>query len=667
MRNVYLMLSALLASTGVNAQNTCATALNIAPGTHVVQAVDGTEISSPYCVSTGLPASMAEWFRYTPLEDHGVTVTTDLLVNSGGDTRFHVYTGSCGALVCVSGDDDGGVIGNGWLSIATFNVTAGTSYTIVFDNAWNSGGFTFELIEGDTITNGGGGGGGGGTMGFTPVGLSVMGTTACVVDMDGDLLDDVVSVTSTLIVINHQQVGGGFVPTGITTTPADYTPSWSIAAGDIDRNGYIDLLYGSGSGVTFMYASDDGTAFTEVSGQQYVFSQRSNFVDINSDGHLDAFVCHDVAPNVYYINDGSGNLVFNQGGLGPNGGNYGSIWTDFDNDGDVDLFIAKCGSSPPDVFMRNNGDGSFTDVAAPLGFADGQQSWSSAWGDFDNDGDMDVMVGSSGGSTHKLMRNNGDGTFSNITVGSGFETFIGTSIEWTTHDFDNDGRLDILGGGQLLLNNGGMSFTPVTITPTNGPIGDLNNDGFLDILNSGTAYMNDGNANNYLKVYTIGTASNANGIGARVRITSSLGSQVRDVKSGDGFRYMSSITTHFGLGTDTEVEELVIQWPSGTVDVIPNPPINGTLVVTESISTGVGSTNTSGLLLYPNPATDVIRISGDLAVANRNVRIFDATGKAVLSTVVQNGRVDVTALTSGVYLLRLEVDGTVHQQSFTKQ
>ena len=153
--------------------------------------------------------------------------------------------------------------------------------------------------------------------------------------------------------------------------------------------------------------------FTQISTPEYVFSQRSNFVDINQDGHLDAFVCHDVAPNVYYLNDGTGNLTFYQGGLGDyfSGGNYGSIWIDYDNDRDMDMFIAKCGGETArrtNQMLTNNGDGTFTENASILGLADPMQTWSSSWADYDNDGDMDVFVGASSG-THKLMRNNGDG------------------------------------------------------------------------------------------------------------------------------------------------------------------------------------------------------------------------------------------------------------------
>ncbi len=149
-----------------------------------------------------------------------------------------------------------------------------------------------------------------------------------------------------------------------------------MAVGDIDANGYNDLLYGGNNGVTFMKSNNSGTGYTQISSSQFVFSQRSNFIDINNDGHLDASVCHDIQPNVYYINDGSGNLTFYQGqstvlpngiGLVPGGGNYATVWIDYDNDRDMDMFIAKCRGFSTTIstneLWRNDGDGIFANVA----------------------------------------------------------------------------------------------------------------------------------------------------------------------------------------------------------------------------------------------------------------------------------------------------------------
>jgi hypothetical protein len=486
-----------------------------------------------------------------------------------------------------------------------------------------------------------------------------------VVDMNGDGLDDLVSPGSSSVTMSYQLAAGGFTTTTIITPAADHTASWSFAAGDIDDNGYNDMMYGGGQGVTFMIANATGTGYSEVSFPQYIFSQRTNFVDVNADGFLDAFVCHDVDANVHFINDGENNLSFVQGGLGQTCGNYGSIWTDYDNDGSVDCFVAKCGCDPVDLLLRNNGDYTFSSMAASLGLADGHQSWSAAWGDFDNDGDMDMLIGSSSGPVHKLMANNGDGTFTNITTNSGFDTFGGQSIEWTTHDFNNDGFLDILGGGALHYNNGDMTFSSDDSAPGNGPIGDVNNDGFLDVMNGNSARINQGNDNNWIKIFPIGIVSNRNGIGARIQVVTAQGSQIRDVKSGDGFAYMSTITAHFGLGTATAVEEIRITWPSGIVDVIENPAINGTLTVTEGISTSVDDLKASSLLAFPNPAVDVITIQGvDL---NSEVEVIDVTGKRVLEGRLVTGVLNVAQLVPGVYHVVVRDASGVKQLRFTKQ
>jgi hypothetical protein len=519
---------------------------------------------------------------------------------------------------------------------------------------------------------------------FTVQNIAVSGQKGCVVDMNGDFLDDIVGVATsgTSVAVKYQQQDGSFTAATLPTPDANFLPSWSIAAGDINNDGRTDLLYGSGNGVTFMVQNPDGSGFTELSGPQDIFSQRSNFADLNGDQWLDAFVCHDVEPNVYYTNDGDGTLTFHQGGLGDyvNGGNYGSIWVDYDNDGDSDLFIAKCrgGSSPAkvDELHRNNGDGTFTNVSAAAGMAEPSQSWSSAWGDFDNDGDMDALIGASSFSDggHKLRRNNGDGTFTDVTAGSGYQAFTGAGHEYVAHDFNNDGWIDVLGPSAsgfactIMLNNGNMTFTPVPISAGSGPVCDLNNDGFLDIQNDNNVYFNTGNPNKWLKLNLQGVQSNRMGIGARIEIYGPWGIQIRDVRSGDGFRYMSSINAHFGIGAATEIEKVIVRWPSGIVDQILSPEPNQSLFVLEGSSQlAVNQPGASAFSLYPNPAHEWIAVSLAEGMTAEHADIFDLTGKKVLSADLDGSLVNVQKLATGTYIMLLRTaEGKKFSQQFIK-
>ena len=527
-------------------------------------------------------------------------------------------------------------------------------------------------------------------LNFDPQPITVSGTyDLAVVDMDGDFLDDIVTVSSTNINIQKQNGDGSFENINITTPDADFLPSWSIAAADFDANGKTDLLYGAGSGVSFMQASSDGLSFTQQSTTQYTFSQRSNFVDINNDGHIDAFVCHDVEPNVYFINDGSGNLSFYQSdvtpgapyslGNFPTGGDYGSIWIDYNNDRNIDLFIAKCGGSTErrtNMMLTNNGDDTYSEIADDLGLDDPMQTWSSAWGDFDNDGDMDVFVGASSGD-HKLMRNNGfsddgdttnDYTFTDVTAIAGVSG-APTGWESSAYDIDNDGYLDIIANGTILYGKGDLTFEdadPNQINYKNGAFGDLNNDGFIDAFYNGTRFYNLGNSNNWIKINTVGTVSNINGIGARVEVHTATGVQIRDVRSGEGFEFMSSLNTHFGLGSENVIDNIIIYWPSGIIDNIPNPDINTTHNIVEGSFLSVEDNLADELKIYPNPVVQVLTIDtlGDLS--NGDVTIFNIQGKVVVKQNLKQGRLDVSNLEGGIYVLRLDYQGKSSIRKFIK-
>ncbi|MCH2038912.1 MAG: CRTAC1 family protein, partial [Rickettsiales bacterium] len=591
MKNLYLIAFALLSFSLVDAQNTCEEALSVSAGITTVELVNGDQAPDQVCFFTTTLGDHGMWYTYQPSDTFNLVITSDLEQNTGGDTRIHVYTGNCDDLTCIAGDDD--ISGGNYLSIVEFVAYPEFTYTIAWDDRWQDTGFDFEIIENEytppppPVPN---------AFSFTPLTYSLPGSSHGLVDMNGDYRDDILHISGNTVYIGVY-TDEGLASVSIPTVEPDNSPSWSLAAGDIDGNGFKDLVYGGGQGATILLRSDDGLSFDHKFSDEtaqpgfYLFSQRSNMVDINNDGLLDVFVCHDVEPNTYFINNGDDTFEFIQGGLGDTdaGGNYGSIWTDYDNDGDIDMFIAKCRGGNELVSLnqmhRNNGDGTFTEVASDIGLSDPIQTWSSAVGDFDNDGDMDIFVGASNFQfgPHKYMMNMGDGTFEDITESTGLDQMEETTVEWAAYDFDNDGYLDIIGAGNIIKNLGDGTFAVQDMEfPTTAAVGDINNDGFLDIVtNSGVIQINNGNDNNFLTVNLQGVESNYDGIGARIEVVTATNTQLRDVRSGEGFRSMPSISSHFGLGEDEVIETLTIRWPSGVVDVIENPEINTSLLIEE--------------------------------------------------------------------------------------
>lgn len=656
----------------------CATATPVMAGTTTVDAITGGNITSP-CSD----ASSANWYVYVPLSNMSVTVTSDVPGNECKNTALSIYNGSCfGTLTCIAGDDDSGELecpegGESLLAKKSFNVTAGVPYYIVWDNRWSAEGFDFQIIEQPVVY----------PVTYSPQTIATINNSynSCVVDMNNDGLDDVVGISTGVMKVHFQGDGGTLTPQSFFVDGPSKMPSWSIAAGDFNKDGYNDIMMGSGDGLSLWYSNANGTAYTNVTPGDYIFCQRTNFVDINNDGHLDLFSCHDVDPNVYYINDGDGGMTYYQSGITPgsynigtlmSGGNYASLWTDFDNDGDVDLFISKC-SGPPCELHRNDGEAGYTDVSAiaQINFTP-VQSWSSAIADFDNDGDMDIIVGTNAGTPTRVYRNNFETTgtlsaFTNITAGSGWEANNSPNRDYIAYDFDNDGFVDVLGGGnKIMFNNGDLTFTPWTYPGLQvGAIGDLNNDGFLDFLNGNTIRYGVPNGNNWVKVKLNGIQSNGNGIGARVEIQGAWGKQIRDIRSGEGFEYMSTLNAHFGLGQADAIDTMIIRWPSGIVDTLINPSINQLHMVTEGSTLAVGEAAAGQFKVYPNPADDIVNIAlQDASETLKSTRIFDLNGRMISKPSIDGSTVNVKSLSTGTYLMLLETtSGKMQTLKFVKK
>ncbi len=219
-----------------------------------------------------------------------------------------------------------------------------------------------------------------------------------------------------------------------------------------------------------------------------------------------------------------------------------------------------------------------------------------------------------------------------------------------------------------MYNLGDGTFSPAGINFGVAAVGDLNNDGFIDFQTGTTLRINNGNTNKWLKLNLQGIQSNSNGIGARVEIYGSWGKQIRDVRSGEGFKYMSSLNVHFGIGQATAIDQVVIKWPSGIVDTFVNPSPNQTLFVAEGVTLSVNQNEISSFVMYPNPAKDFITLKSANANSIVSADIFDLNGRKVLSPVIKDETISVQSLAIGTYLLvAKDNEGKLSTQKFIKQ
>ena len=458
-------------------------------------------------------------------------------------------------------------------------------------------------------------------------------------DNDGD--EDIVAVgTFQPHALFRNNGDGTFTNVAEGAGIADPRGGWGSLFADYDNDGYLDLYItrGGWSGAaenTLYHNNGDGT-FTDVTHAAGVADPQSSFcaawADYDNDGYLDLYIADGVigdgAANVLYHNNGDGTFTntAESAGVANTGNSLGTAWGDYDKDGYIDLHVINFGQS--NVLYRNNGDGTFTDVTPTTGMTlPVTDAFVTFFLDVDNDADLDIFISNSGafqafiagqitgtaphdGDRQVLYRNNGDGTFTDVTRESGLYHAFG-AMGANFGDIDSDGYLDIylatgapqmgrLERDALFRNNGDGTFTDATFALGLGNIGkghgvtfgDVDTDGDVDIyVPVGGAfigdqwhnlfYQNTGAGNNYLTLKLVGVKSNRDGIGAKV--TLHLGDSViyREVSGGCGFGSTNSLSLEIGLKAHTKVDTLEIVWPSGQVDTHRNLSVNQRLVVTE--------------------------------------------------------------------------------------
>jgi len=432
-------------------------------------------------------------------------------------------------------------------------------------------------------------------------------------DLDGDGYDDLIVLdqSNTLHTL-YQTPEGTF--TDYNLGQVSNASQWGMCVADFDNDGHKDVFSGgSYDGVFVQKISAPGVHTSMELANGSMFMQACNWVDIDNDGVLDVFGCHDDALSRMWKGAEDGSLepelfmdltdyALADYADNDHSGNYGTVWTDFDSDGDIDLFIAKCRqfvNDPNDPrrinqLWVNDGNGGWTEEALERGLVLYEQSWTTDFADIDNDGDFDCLA-TNHSSTIKLLENDGTGYFTDITTGSGLEV-TGFFLQAKMDDFDNDGFVDLIytGGAEgFFRNNGDQTFTEVpNLSPWNDTMhsfasGDVNRDGQLDVYASyGNSYVspdngnpdilwvNDGNDNHWIAFDLEGFESNVDAVGAKVELTGDFGTMVREVRGGESYGITCTFMCRFGLGDFDVVDQAVVKWPSGQETVIDNPAID---------------------------------------------------------------------------------------------
>jgi len=340
---------------------------------------------------------------------------------------------------------------------------------------------------------------------------------------------------------------GTFIKISSGSVVNDGAMSSSISWGDYDNDADLDLFVANYvDQKNFLYQNDGTGQFKKVTNGNIVndisFSMGSSWADYDNDGYLDLFVTNGgssvLQNNFLFHNNGDSSFIKITTGIIVNDASYseGCCWGDYDNDGDLDLFVANNNDQDNNLFS-NNGDGTFTKITTGIVVNDKGNSMGGSWGDFDNDGDLDLFVTNWLDQNNFLYANNGDGTFTKI-LSSPVVSDAGHSWGSAWGDFDNDGDLDLFvanAGNQknfLYSNKGDGTFEKIStgivveesVTSTSVSWGDYNNDGFLDLFVSSEdnqkncLYANNGNGNNWINIKCVGTISNHSAIGAKVRV-----------------------------------------------------------------------------------------------------------------------------------------------------
>jgi hypothetical protein len=512
--------------------------------------------------------------------------------------------------------------------------------------------------------------------------IETTGTGVAIFDYDNDGWPDIFLVNGTTLDplpgkkqptnhLYHNNQDGTF--TDVTEKAGLAHSGWGqgVCIGDYDNDGNEDLFV-TYYGKNVLYHNNGNGTFTDASEKTHVagkgaWSTGCAFLDYDRDGKLDLFVATYVdfdlqsapAPgerasciwkgvpvmcgprglpwgkNMLFHNSGDGTFedVTAKAKIDQTNGHYGfSVSTlDYDDDGWPDIYVA-CDSTPS-ILYHNNHDGTFSDTAVVAGAAfneDGkeQAGMGSTVGDFNGDGHLDIFKTNFSDDTATLYRNNGDGTFDDITFNAGLGLYT-KYLGWGTMflDVDNDGWPDLLlvnghvypevdkqhlGSDYqepriLYHNRGNGTFEDISANAGPGirsarsgrglAVGDLWNDGRMSAVVSNmnapvSLLVNQVRTDNHWIAFkTLGTKSNRDGIGARIRVKSGDRILVDEVRSGSSYDSNNDMRSHFGLGRAASVAWVEVRWPGGLTERFSAPRVDAIQTLKEGSGTAAGNSS----------------------------------------------------------------------------